>query len=144
MTAICPNITVSRNLWKQYTSVTQKIIKNSLKKTLVFKNFIKELEENWEQIGGKFDENLKDKIVTNTKIKYSQIGKVDNEGVFITIREKQNALLYILNNIFRKNEFRDGQLAIIDRALQGKDVIGILPTGSGKSLTYQICTLLQP
>jgi len=92
----------------------------------------------------KFDENLKDKIVTNTKIKYSQIGKVNNEGVFITIREKQNALIYFLNNIFRKNEFRDGQLAIIDRALQGKDVIGILPTGSGKSLTYQICTLLQP
>jgi len=25
----------------------------------VFKNFNKELEENWEQIGGKFDENLK-------------------------------------------------------------------------------------
>ncbi len=92
----------------------------------------------------KFDENLKDKIVTNTKIKYSQIGKVNNEGVFITIKEKQNALIYFLNNIFRKNEFRDGQLAIIDRALQGKDVIGILPTGSGKSLTYQICTLLQP
>ena len=25
----------------------------------MFKNFNKELEENWEQIGGKFDENLK-------------------------------------------------------------------------------------
>ena len=25
----------------------------------MFKNFIKEFEENWEQIGGKFDENLK-------------------------------------------------------------------------------------
>lgn len=58
--------------------------------------------------------------------------------------EKENALLYFLNNIFRKTDFYAGQKPIINRALQGNDVIGLLPTGGGKSLTYQFCSLLQP
>jgi Superfamily II DNA helicase len=48
-----------------------------------------------------------------------------------------------LQNIFRKESFREGQLPILNRALQGKSVIGLLPTGGGKSLTYQIASLLQ-
>ena len=58
--------------------------------------------------------------------------------------EAQESLRYFLHYFFRKKDFRDGQIEIIDRALQGKSVIGLLPTGGGKSLTYQICSLLQP
>lgn len=54
------------------------------------------------------------------------------------------ALEYLLKSIFRKQKFRDGQLPIINMALQNKSVIGLLPTGGGKSLTYQFCALLQP
>ncbi len=53
-------------------------------------------------------------------------------------------LEYFLKSIFRKQKFRDGQLPVINMALQNKSVIGLLPTGGGKSLTYQFCTLLQP
>jgi len=60
------------------------------------------------------------------------------------VEERMHAMKYFLGFIFRKSEFRKGQLEIIDRALQTKSVIGLLPTGSGKSLCYQICVLLQP
>jgi superfamily II DNA helicase RecQ len=84
-------------------------------------------------------------IITTDKIQYKAIGRHDGpDDQFVMDRKKEEALTYFLNNIFRKTKFRNGQLAIINRALQGKDVIGILPTGSGKSLAYQICTLLQP
>jgi len=55
-----------------------------------------------------------------------------------------NGLGFFLNNIFRKHSFRDGQEKIIKRALSLKPVIGLLPTGSGKSLCYQLSALLQP
>ncbi len=38
----------------------------------------------------------------------------------------------------------DGQLPILDQAVQTKTVIGLLPTGGGKSLTYQLAAMLQP
>jgi ATP-dependent DNA helicase RecQ len=56
----------------------------------------------------------------------------------------QESLHYFLHYFFRKKKFRPGQIEIIDRAIQGKSVIGLLPTGGGKSLTYQMCSLLQP
>jgi ATP-dependent DNA helicase RecQ len=40
--------------------------------------------------------------------------------------------------------FRPGQRQIIAEVLAGKDVLGIMPTGSGKSLTFQIPALLLP
>lgn len=61
--------------------------------------------------------------------------------------EVQDALPFIeyfLQNIFQKDKFRKGQLPILNRALQNKSVIGLLPTGGGKSLTYQLAALLQP
>ncbi|MCS6807529.1 MAG: DEAD/DEAH box helicase [Bacteroidota bacterium] len=53
-------------------------------------------------------------------------------------------LRYFLQNIFRKNTFREGQIEILNKALQGESVIGLLPTGAGKSLTYQLAAMLQP
>src|SRR5690554_3096911 len=54
------------------------------------------------------------------------------------------ALEFFIQNFFRKKSFRDGQLRILDRALRNKTVIGLLPTGGGKSLTYQLAGILQP
>src|SRR5690606_31106823 len=53
-------------------------------------------------------------------------------------------LKYFLQLLFRKEDFRQGQLPILNRALQNKSVIGLLPTGGGKSLTYQLAAMLQP
>ncbi|MFD0048553.1 RecQ family ATP-dependent DNA helicase [Actinomycetes bacterium NPDC127524] len=43
-----------------------------------------------------------------------------------------------LNNYFGFKEFRPGQEEIISSLLDGEDTIGMLPTGSGKSLCYQL------
>lgn len=57
---------------------------------------------------------------------------------------KRRALRFMLKNIFGFDEFRQGQERIIINALKGRDTIGVLPTGSGKSLCYQMAVLLQP
>jgi RecQ family ATP-dependent DNA helicase len=56
----------------------------------------------------------------------------------------RTSLAHYLQNIFRKREFREGQLAIIERALTLKPVVGLLPTGAGKSLCFQLASLVQP
>lgn len=57
---------------------------------------------------------------------------------------REEALMWFLQNIFRKKSFRQGQIEILNRALNLQTVIGLLPTGGGKSLTYQLAALLQP
>ena len=48
----------------------------------------------------------------------------------------------ILRGVFGYTAFRGGQEALIDAALAGRDVLGIMPTGGGKSLCYQIPALM--
>src|SRR6185312_14657398 len=44
----------------------------------------------------------------------------------------------VLRDVFGYPSFRAGQLEIIETLLSGRDCVGIMPTGAGKSLTYQI------
>lgn len=48
----------------------------------------------------------------------------------------------ILKEYFGYTTFRQGQEAIIDRILSGGDVLGIMPTGAGKSICYQVPAML--
>lgn len=50
----------------------------------------------------------------------------------------------ILNRYFGYTSFRGGQEALIDAQLSGRDALGIMPTGGGKSLCYQIPALMLP
>lgn len=48
----------------------------------------------------------------------------------------------VLQRVFGYSAFRGGQEALIDAQLRGQDAFGIMPTGGGKSLCYQIPALL--
>ena len=48
----------------------------------------------------------------------------------------------LLTRVFALDEFRPGQQEIIGSVLAGRDTLGIMPTGAGKSLCYQIPALL--
>ena len=56
----------------------------------------------------------------------------------------KDGLVVLLGDIFRKVEFKEGQIEIIKRALELKPVVGLLPTAGGKSLCYQLVSFLQP
>ncbi|MBT8448720.1 MAG: RecQ family ATP-dependent DNA helicase, partial [Gammaproteobacteria bacterium] len=48
----------------------------------------------------------------------------------------------LLKEIFGYEQFNGGQIDIIENVLQQRDTIGILPTGGGKSLCYQLPAIL--
>lgn len=50
----------------------------------------------------------------------------------------------ILQKYYGYHSFREGQEMLIDHILEGKDVLGIMPTGAGKSICYQVPALLLP
>ena len=46
--------------------------------------------------------------------------------------------LTVLREVFGFDSFRPGQREVIDAVLSGRDCIAVMPTGAGKSLTYQL------
>lgn len=54
---------------------------------------------------------------------------------------KEN-LIFILYRLWGFKEFREGQFEIISKALEGKDLLGILPTGAGKTICFQLPAML--
>lgn len=83
-------------------------------------------------------------LYTTERIKYKPFVEKDSQGNYVNIESNCANLRFFLNLILRKENFRPGQLPILNRALQLKSVIGLLPTGGGKSLTYQLAAMLQP
>ena len=49
-----------------------------------------------------------------------------------------------LKQYFGHSAFRPGQEELVDALLGGRDVLGVMPTGAGKSMCYQIPALLLP
>ncbi|WP_264878303.1 ATP-dependent DNA helicase RecQ [Vibrio agarivorans] len=49
----------------------------------------------------------------------------------------------VLEQVFGYQAFRDGQLTVIEAALESKDSLVIMPTGGGKSMCYQIPALVK-
>ena len=50
----------------------------------------------------------------------------------------------MLRQYFGFSSFREGQQTLIDAVLAGRDVLGVMPTGGGKSLCYELPALLLP
>ena len=49
-----------------------------------------------------------------------------------------------LQRLFGFDAFRPGQERVVRAAVEGRDTLALMPTGSGKSLTYQLAAMLRP
>jgi ATP-dependent DNA helicase RecQ len=49
-----------------------------------------------------------------------------------------------LRRLFGFDHFRPGQERVVRAAVDGRDTLALMPTGSGKSLTYQLAAMLRP
>ncbi len=57
---------------------------------------------------------------------------------------RADALTEILQAVFSKEIFREGQLEALNEVLEGRDCAVLLPTGGGKSLIYQMAGICKP
>ena len=69
---------------------------------------------------------------------------VDLESINPNSTEMEKACEFFLHRFWGFENFRSKQFDIIRRALKKQDVIGILPTGTGKSLCFQLPAFLSP
>src|SRR5206468_9381193 len=68
-----------------------------------------------------------------------RLGRNDRGGaVTITVDDAMAAL----KRVFGYDRFRDGQAEIVTAVLAGEDVFAVMPTGSGKSLCFQLPAVL--
>jgi ATP-dependent DNA helicase RecQ len=59
-----------------------------------------------------------------------------------TVEPNDPRVLSTLREMFGHQALRPGQAAVIDHVLAGENVIAVMPTGSGKSLTFQLPAML--
>ena len=50
----------------------------------------------------------------------------------------------VLQQYFGHSSFRPGQEQVVDAIVSGQDVLGVMPTGAGKSVCYQVPAMLMP
>ena len=55
-----------------------------------------------------------------------------------------DAPLRVLRDVYGFDAFRPGQREVIDVVLEGRDCIAVMPTGAGKSLTFQVPARMLP
>jgi hypothetical protein len=102
-----------------------------------------------------------DLIISNTKIikgyekKTALISNLNNQVEIIDfdftkvqspveVKVNEQNIKYLLNFIFGYEEFRENQIDGIIRGLNRNDSIVLLPTGSGKSIVFQLLSLITP
>jgi len=73
-----------------------------------------------------------------------QHGQHGQSGAHGQPQPPRDPLVRRLNRQFNLREFRPGQERVIRDLLAGKDVLAIMPTGAGKSLTYQLTAFELP
>ena len=73
---------------------------------------------------------------------YSLAGPVPTEGVGLP--RKVGALLGVAQQALGIRTFRPGQAEAFQHLLESEDLLAVMPTGSGKSLLYQLTSLVVP
>ena len=129
------------NLFNESISLPEIFVHSSLNKNYICIDNL---------VGKYWDDTLNDPSIIYIRDDYFEEKnyRVMNTGYIVNyaINEKQHlsSLQYILNVLYGFSTFNAGQIDIIINTLNRNDTVGLLPTGGGKSLTYQICTFLQP
>ena len=96
-------------------------------------------------------QSLAQNTITIRSIHHTEYTRIFNFHKFIKYEnvpenkedDRTENLNFFLQSFFRKTSFREGQIEILTKALQKRNPIALLPTGAGKSLTYQVASLLQ-
>jgi len=97
-------------------------------------------------MGEPFDESLLPPIPTG-EVDRILIEHTLAKSIFTTTEFETEALphlLAVLKAVWGFDGFRGNQLKIIQAVMTGNDVLALLPTGAGKSLTFQLPALLRP
>jgi ATP-dependent DNA helicase RecQ len=96
-----------------------------------------------EQLGRTFDDELRQLLTTfETADPWGEIKELtiaeaeDPEGVRAKLEEVREKLGFAA--------WRPGQLEVMQRFLSGEDLLAVMPTGSGKSITFQVPALVGP
>lgn len=63
---------------------------------------------------------------------------------YLPNKTSEKALVFFLKYLFGYDRFRDGQLAALNKVLNQKDSVVLLPTGAGKSIIYQLASFILP
>ena len=70
-------------------------------------------------------------------------GIISETGI-LKMTDRSNKAQEILKKYFGYDSFKSGQDEVIASILAGQDVLAVMPTGSGKSICYQVPALLLP
>ena len=72
------------------------------------------------------------------------VGTTERIPMRATSLEARKALVTVLQAVFAKNDFLQGQYEALSEVLEGRDSTVLLPTGAGKSIIYQMAGLCLP
>ena len=67
-------------------------------------------------------------------------GRSDSDRTLVRVSDLRPAC----RALFGFADFRPGQEEVVRAAVDGRDTLALMPTGSGKSLTYQLAAMLRP
>lgn len=81
------------------------------------------------------------KYYSRSLVRYKNIFDIESDSYSFDLID---SLKYFLKTLFRKESFLSGQLDVLKHIMKLDSVIGLLPTGGGKSLIYQFGALMQP
>lgn len=135
---------ISLNQFSEYSNFDLLIDVSVLMRQDVFPVGIKNQAKTLITIRSSHSVDSSRKFKTGELIKYSPILKKFSAKKIEPIPEREKALEYFLQNLFRKDFFLPGQLEILDNILQLKNTIGYLPPSHGKAIVFQLSALLQP
>ena len=72
------------------------------------------------------------------------LGMMDNAAEFHGPYPHTQEMFKIFTQVFGLQQFRPNQLQAVNAAILGKDCFVLMPTGGGKSLCYQLPSLMMP